>query len=73
MQRSPRGVLLKGGVPQMSCGFLGLFCAWVIVIKLQSRFVGIALLLVLLCVCVMFAEHLSGGLLLNEDNFIYDF
>ena len=51
----------------------------VISIKLQSGFVGIALLRVSspvgsrrICT-VSFLENTSGGLLLNMDNFIYNF
>ena len=54
-------------------------CMGVISIKLQSGFVGIALLRVFspvssrrICT-VSFLENTSGGLLLNMDNFIYNF
>ena len=53
--------------------------AGVIVIKLQSGFVEIALLNCcspadLLRVCeIFFLNNTSGGLLLNKDDFTYDF
>ena len=73
-KQSPRGVLWEQGVLRM----LGIFGA-VILIKLQSGFFGIALLhycspVGLLHVCgASFLENTSGGLLLNEDNFIHSF
>ena len=44
-KQSPRGILSEGGVLQMCCGLLGAcWCMAVILIKLQSGFVEIALL-----------------------------
>ena len=44
-KQSPRGVLPEGGVLQMCCRFSGAYlCMGVILIKLQSSFVEIALL-----------------------------
>ena len=60
--------------------FWGMYlCMGVISIKLQSGFVEIALLhcysvVGLLCVCrASFLEKTSGGLLLNKNNFTYNF
>ena len=72
---SPGGVVL-----QMCCKFLGAcLCMGVISITLQSSFVEIILLhccspVDLLCICRnSFLDNTSGGLLLNKDNFIYNF
>ena len=75
-------VILKKGVLRVCCGFSGAYpCVDMISIKLQSSFVETVLLrgcpaVDLLRVCgASFLEKISGGvgLLLNTDNFIYDF
>ena len=89
-KQSPRGVLLEGGrgvlpeegrgVLQMCCGCPGA-CLWmgVILIKLQSSFVEIALLRWCSPVGLLHVwgasslENTSGGLLLNGDNCVYNF
>ena len=79
-KQSPRGVLPEEGVLRMCCEFSRAhLCVGVILIKLQTGFVEIALLhccspVGLLHVCeASFLEKTSAGLLLNKDNFIYDF
>ena len=79
-RQSHRGVLLEEGVLRMCCRFSGVcMCASVILIKLQSGFVGIALLhccspVRLLHVCgASFWESTSRGLLLNGGNFTCNF
>ena len=79
-KRSFRGGPSEERVLRMCCGFSGTYlCVGVILIKLQSGFIEIALLhccspVGLLHVCrASFLESTYGGLLLNEDNFTYDF
>ena len=73
-KQSPRGVLPEEGVLRMCCEFSGVYlCVGVILIKLQSGFVDVALLhcspVGLFHVCGAFSlENTSGGLLLNRDN-----
>ena len=77
---SPRGVLPEEGVLRVCGEFSGAYlCVGLILIKLQSGFVEIAFLhccspVGLLHVCgASSLGNTSGGLLLNRDNFIYDF
>ena len=79
-KQSPRGLLPEGGGLLMCCGFSGAYlCVGVVLIKLQSGFVEIALLRCCSPVGLLhvwgasFLENTSGGLLLNGDNFIYNF
>ena len=79
-KQSRRGVLPEEGVLQMCCKFSGAYlCVGVILTKLQSGFVEIALLhccspVGLLHVCrASFLQNTSEGLLLNKYNFIYNF
>ena len=80
MQKLAIGVLREGGVLQMCCGFSGAYlCMDVILIKLQSGFVEIALLRWCTPVGLLHVwgasslENTFGGLLLNGDNFTYNF
>ena len=79
-KQSPRSVFPEEGVLRMCCKFSGVFlCVGVILIKLQSGFVEIALLRccspvgLLHVLGVFFLENTSGRLFLNGDNFIYNF
>ena len=77
----PWSSLLEEGVLRMCCDFFGAYlCVGVILVKLQiCGFVEIALLLCCSPVGLFYAwgasfsENTSGGLLLNKDNFIYNF
>ena len=79
-KQSLRGVLPEEGVLQMSCEISGAYlCVDVIIIKLQSGFAEMALLRCCSPVGLLnvwgssFLENNCGGLLLNGDNFTYNF
>ena len=72
-KQSPRGLLPDEGVLRMYCGFSGAYlCVGVILIKLRIAHLQCCFTVGLLHVCgASFLENASGGLLLNEDNFMY--
>ena len=79
-KQSPGGDLPDEDVLRMCCEYLRAYlCVGVISIKVQSGIVEIALLHccppvdLLQFYRAFFLENTSGGLLLNKDNFIYDF
>ena len=79
-KQSLRGGLPEEGVLRVCCEFAGAYlCVGVILIKLQSDFIEIVLLFCyslgnLLHVWGAYSfKNTPGGLLLNRDNFIYNF